>query len=136
MTDFGLTIMTLKYKPMTRFMLVGLLWLSTTACALASPPKEIVAQLEVARENLRVSQAASERIAAELENLKKSKDTSQEVIRDYELYLKRLQAMTEENRRVLRQMESAYCRRFPCAKQARQKAGKNIEPMLNPPIPE
>ena len=136
MTHLRSASVTLNYKPITRYLLVGLIWLNTAACVFASPPKEIVAQLKVARENLRVSQAASERVAAELEGLKESKKASQEVIHDYELYLKRLQAMTEENRRVLRQMELAYCRHFPCATPASPKPEKDMEPMLNPPIPE
>jgi hypothetical protein len=136
MGDFGSTFMNFNHKPIIRYMLAGLIWLNTAACVFASPPKEIGAQLQAARENLRISQAASERVAAELEDLKKSKDASQDMIHDYEVYLKRLQAMTQENRRVLRQMESAYCRHFPCAKPVRQEAGKDMEPMLNPPIPE
>jgi hypothetical protein len=128
--------MTLNHKQITRYVLVGLIWLSAVSFVLASPPKEIVSQLQAARENLHISQAASERIATALEDLKKSGEASQDMIHDYEVYLKRLQAMTDENRRVLRQMESAYCRHFPCEKPASHEASKGMEPMLNPPIPE
>jgi len=125
-----------NHDQIMRYLLVGLIWLSAVSFVHGSPPKEIVSQLRAARANLRISQAASERIAAELEDLKKSEEASQDMIHDYEVYLKRLQAMTDENRRSLRQMESAYCRHFPCEKPASRETLKDMEPMLNPSIPE
>ena len=136
--------MDIRFSPMTflnhnRIMqtaLFVLIWLSAVSCAHATPPKEIVSQLQAARENLRISQAASNRIAIKLDELKKSGTASQDVIDDYEAYLKRLQALTNENRRVVRQMEAAYCRHYPCGKPSSQEGSKAMEPMLNPPIPE
>ena len=66
------------------------------------------AKLAKARDDLRVSQATEQRIASELEALKKSGKASDEDIRNYEAYLERVQAMVAENRRTVAKMESAY----------------------------
>jgi hypothetical protein len=68
------------------------------------------AKLQKARENLRLSEKTEKRIAAELAQLKKSGDASPEAISDYEAYLKSVQAMTAENRRIVEQMEVTYAR--------------------------
>ena len=65
-------------------------------------------KLAEARENLRISQETEKRIAAELEQLKKAGTASEENIENYETYLKSVEAMTAENRRILEQMEAAY----------------------------
>jgi hypothetical protein len=65
-------------------------------------------KLETARENLRLSQATYARIAADLEELKSSGKTSQELIKNYEIYLQRVGEMRDENRRILETMGKAY----------------------------
>jgi hypothetical protein len=69
------------------------------------------AKLAKAKENLRISRETEKRIAAELEELKASGSASAEAIRDYETYLKSVQAMTAENRKIVEQMEAAYARK-------------------------
>jgi hypothetical protein len=73
-------------------------------------PQTADAKLAKARDDLRISQATEKRIAAELEALKKSGNTSDEDIRNYEAYLERVQAMVAENRRMVAKMETAYAR--------------------------
>jgi hypothetical protein len=83
------------------------------------------AKLAKARENLRISQKTEKRIAAELEQLKQSGSASDETIRDYETYLKSVQAMTAENRKIVAQMEAAY------AKQASVQSGSDAPSYSN-----
>jgi hypothetical protein len=65
------------------------------------------AKLAEARENLEISQETEKRIAAELEQLKKSGNASEENVGNYETYLKSVEAMTAENRKIVEQMEAA-----------------------------
>ena len=86
------------------------------------------AKLAEARENLRISEETEKRIASELEQLKTSGNASEEAVSDYETYLKSVEAMTAENRKIVEQMESAY------AKQSSGNAGANQ--LADPDIPE
>jgi hypothetical protein len=69
------------------------------------------ARLAEARKNLRISEETEKRIASELEKLKKSGSASPEAVGDYEAYLKNVQAMTAENRKILEKMEKSYSAR-------------------------
>jgi hypothetical protein len=75
----------------------------------ATPTPE--AELEKAREDVRVSQATHDRVAAELQQLKASGNATPEVVQEYETYLNRVEAMANENREILQRMQSAYERR-------------------------
>jgi hypothetical protein len=92
--------------------------------------------LENARENLRISQATEKRIASELEQLKRSANASPQVIKDYEIYLQRVQAMVAENRKILRDMEAAYARYAPSETQGISASSDEVESMLDSRIPE
>lgn len=94
------------------------------------------AKLENARENLRISQATEKRIASELEQLKQSGNTAEDVIKDYEIYLERVQAMVAENQKIVRDMEAAYIRYLPPKKVAGSQPSNEMEKMLDPNIPE
>ncbi|MGD8962348.1 MAG: hypothetical protein PVH43_07530 [Desulfobacterales bacterium] len=76
-------------------------------------PYTAESKLKKAREDLKVSEATEQRIAAKLEALKKSGNASAEDIRDYEIYHERVQAMVAENRKRVEELESAYRRHKP-----------------------
>jgi hypothetical protein len=92
--------------------------------------------LENARENLRISLATEKRIASELERLKRSASASPQVIKDYEIYLQRVQAMVAENRKIVRDMEAAYARYAPSETKSGSAPSDEMENMLDPQIPE
>ncbi|MGD8667440.1 MAG: hypothetical protein PVF71_12850 [Desulfobacterales bacterium] len=76
-------------------------------------PSTAESKLEKAREDLKVSEATERKIAAKLEELKKSGNAPAEDIRDYEIYHERVQAMVAENRKRVEELESAYRRHQP-----------------------
>jgi hypothetical protein len=94
------------------------------------------AKLEAARENLRISQATEERIASELEQLKKSGKASPEAIRDYEIYHERVQAMVAENRKMVKQMEAVQAKYTPADSGVDTAPGAESEKLRDPNIPE
>ena len=101
-----------------------------------TPSEAADAKLEGAREKLRTSLETEKRIAADLEQLKKSGDASPEAIKDYEEYLSRVRAMTAENRKVLEQMEAAYDRHSPDATSSETAVPNNSDKIYDPSIPE
>jgi hypothetical protein len=68
-------------------------------------------KLERAREDLRLSLTTRKRIADKLEPLKRTGKTSPEIIKEYETYLKNVELMVSENRRIVKNMEAAVARR-------------------------
>ena len=94
------------------------------------------AKLAQARENLRVSQETENRIADELEQLKRSGSATEESIRDYETYLKSVEAMTDENRKIVEQMEAALAGNRSGANRTEQESAGDLDEMSNPAIPE
>jgi hypothetical protein len=94
------------------------------------------AKLAEARENLRISQETEKRIASELEQLKESGSASDEAIRDYETYLKSVQAMTAENRKIVEQMEAAYAKQAPGQSGSDAPSSNNLDKLADPDIPE
>ena len=94
------------------------------------------AKLAEAREKLKTSRETEERIASDLDHLKKSGDASSEAIRDYEEYLARVQAMTAENRKIVEQMEAAYDRHTPTETMANSPAPNKPGSTYDPNFPE
>ncbi len=90
----------------------------------------------MARENLLISQATEKRIAQELEQLKKSGKAAPEVIKDYEIYLDRVQAMVAENQRIVNEMEATYARYVPENSVSASASSEEKDKMLDPDIPE
>ncbi len=90
----------------------------------------------MARENLLISQATEKRIAQELEQLKKSGKAAPEVIKDYEIYLDRVQAMVAENQRIVNEMEATYARYVPENSVSASASSDEKDRMLDPDIPE
>jgi hypothetical protein len=64
-------------------------------------------QLQAAREKLRVSQETEKRVKAEFENLKQSGRATNQVTKDYETYLSRVQGLVAENQEMVDQLEKA-----------------------------
>ena len=94
------------------------------------------AKLKEARENLQTSRETEDRIASELEDLKKSVSASAEAVKDYEDYLSRVQAMTAENRKIVEQMEAAYKRHTPGETNSNSAVSNKLDKMVDPNIPE
>jgi len=94
------------------------------------------ARLAQARENLRISQETEKRIASELDQLKTSGSASDEAVRDYETYLKSVRAMTEENRKIVSQMEAAYEQQSPSQAASQMPGSKAPDQTTAQGIPE
>jgi hypothetical protein len=92
-------------------------------------------KLSKARENLHLSEQTEKRIAADLEQLKKSGTASDEAIRDYENYLSSVQAITAENRKVVAQMETAYANKLPSQTGSNAPAANEMQRPADPGIP-
>lgn len=95
---------------MKTIIFTGLLFLTTIVSVNGASKDEIQQELEQARANLRISQATEERISSELEELKHSEKATPEILKDYETYLDRVQAMVNENQKIVDNMEAAYAR--------------------------
>jgi len=109
------------------------LFLTASAQGAPSPPAGTPAELQRARENLKLSEQTRDRIAEEVAALKSSGKASPEVVAAYEAYLARVQEMVVEHQRLVAQMEAAYS-----AHQARSQAasvGAAATPGAAPPTP-
>ena len=103
----------MNHSKLYRCLLTVLVLLAPTSLAAWAELDGTRTKLERAREDLRLSQATERRISSELEQLRASCDTPPEIIKDYETYAGRVQAMVEENQRMVREMEAAYARHVP-----------------------
>ncbi len=77
----------------------------------ALPAGAVAVRLEEAREKLHVSEVTEKRIAAQLDQLKKSGKASSEDIRNYETYLDSVRGLVAENRKIVARMQAAYAGR-------------------------
>jgi hypothetical protein len=93
-------------------------------------------KLEEARRNLRISEATEQRIASELEQLRKSGTASPETIKNYETYHASVQEMVAENRKIVEQMEAAKARHSSGATSPEAAGGRKAGDMLDSQIPE
>lgn len=93
---------------MKLFVFAGFLSLIVTVLVHGASKDEVQQKLEEARANLRVSQAIEMRVSSELERLKKADTVTPEIIKDYEIYLDRIQAMVSENQKMVDRMQKAY----------------------------
>ena len=125
-----------KFHPLKAFF-AGLIGFSLIfSLAHGAVPKKIKSEMELVRENLHIGEATAKRIAAKLEEFKKSGQFSLEIINNYEIYLARVQSMVNENRKVLRGMELTYGRQTSNEELTNPDASEGLEEMLNPKIPE
>ena len=116
--------------------LAGILLLVFSVSLYAASRQRIESALDSAYKDLRISIATEERIASDLEKLKKSGDAMPNVIEDYEFYLSRVQAMVVENRKVVAKMEALNAR-YDILKEPDGSAHTdNTEAMVDPAIPE
>ncbi|MGD8524385.1 MAG: hypothetical protein PVF56_24770 [Desulfobacterales bacterium] len=113
--------------------LMGLLLIIATHAISREVAKSRLAQ---ARENLLISQATEKRIATQLEQVKKSGNASPEVIKDYEIYLARVQAMVAENQKIVNDMEAAYSRYAAAKNQSTPTSEGETDKLPDEPIPE
>ena len=108
-----------------------MLWLGLVTVAYGTSLEELKSRLELARENLRISEATEAHIASELEKLNNSENVSPELIKDYEAYLGRVQEMVTENQSIVKEMESAYAghalSRQPSGSSTSPEAGKGLD---------
>jgi hypothetical protein len=126
----------LNHIALFKYFFTGLIWLGLIASAHGVPLEKIKSELALARENLRIIEATAVRIDEELEELKKSGQASHEIINDYETYLARVQAMVDENHKVVKAMETAYARHFPETEINSPDDSEQLKDMLDPKIPE
>ncbi len=96
--------------------LAGLFLLVIILIVNGAPQDEVQLKLERARANLRISKVTEEKISSEFEQLKNSEKATPEILNDYETYLNRIQAMVNENQKIVDNMESAYSRHQKPAK--------------------
>ncbi len=119
-----------------KLIIAGMLWLGLVTLAYGTSLEELRSRLELARENLRISEASETHIASELAKLNNSDNVSPELIKDYEVYLGRIQEMVAENRRTVKEMAATYDGQAP----SRQSSGYSTSPEagkgLDTEIPE
>jgi len=102
----------------------------------SAAPGTVDSKLAQARQNLKISEATEKRIAAELEQLKKSGSASSETIKNYETYHASVREMVAENRKIVAQMEAAKARHSAGMTSPETTAGGELDNMLDPEIPE
>jgi hypothetical protein len=113
---------------------VFLLVLSTSLYAASM--QNIESALESARKDLRISMATEERVSLELDKLKKSEQTSPDIIKDYNTYLIRVQAMVAENRKKVDELEALSAKHTSRKATCGAPSSDNTSAMLDPSIPE
>jgi hypothetical protein len=110
-------------KNLNKLLIAGILWLGLATWAYGSSSEELRSRLELARENLRISEATETGIASELEKLRNSGTASPQVLEEYEAYLVRATRMVVEDRKIVKEMEAAYAKLVP----PRQGAGSSTK---------
>ena len=123
----------IKINPLICLVLLILLVISMVRCASQDKAQS---KLEEARTNLRISQATEQRIAKELEQLKESGKATPETLKDYEIYIDRVQSLVNENQKVVQEMEAAYNRRRESAKTHGLSSSVQSESVLDTKLPE
>ncbi len=113
-----------------------MLWLGLVTLAYGASSEELKSRLELARENLRISEATETHIASELEKLNNSENVSPEIVKDYEAYLGRVQEMVTENRRIVKEMEAAYAGHAPSRQHSGYSTSREAGKGLDTEIPE
>jgi hypothetical protein len=82
----------------------------TLSVAQPEPPSAVELKLEKARSDLAASKATEERIASALNALKQSGEANPDDLKNYQIYLSRVQAMVVENQKIVDEMEKAEAR--------------------------
>jgi len=84
--------------------------LVVTATLHAGVREDALLKLEIARANLRISEAAEADVAEDLSQLRDSGNATAEKLLQYETYRRRLHDIVLENRKSVARMEAAYAR--------------------------
>ena len=113
-----------------------ILCLSLATLCYGASVEELKSKLELARQDLRISEAMEARIAFELGQLKKSGNVSPEILEDYEIYLNRVQEMVLENRKIVKKMEALYARYAPRSESSIPSPSADAENVVNPKLPD
>jgi hypothetical protein len=92
--------------------------------------------LEQARERLRVNQEFKERVSADLQTLKESKNADPDTIAAYEAYFDQIQAMVAEDRKTVARLESLNTKYSSTAAHLPSESGTGDPLMTDPRIPE
>ena len=119
-----------------RLIFAGVLCLGLAAWSYGASLEEVKSRLQLARENLRISEATEARIALELEKLKNSETASPQTLKEYEGYLARAHDMVVENRKIVKEMEAAYAKLAPPRPPASSSATAEEGDITDPKIPE
>jgi hypothetical protein len=119
-----------------RLFLAGVLWLGLASWSYGATLEEVKSRLQLARENLRISEATEARIATELEKFEHSGTASPETLKEYEGYLARAHKMVVENRKIVKEMEAAYAKLAPPRRPASASTTTEKGDMTDPKIPE
>jgi hypothetical protein len=114
----------------------GILWLGLASWAYGVSLDDVKSRLQLARENLRISEATEARIASELEKLESSGTASPQALKEYEAYLARAHEMVVENRKILKEMEAAYAKLAPPRQPAGSSTAAREGDIPDPKIPE
>jgi hypothetical protein len=96
--------------------------------------QELESRLELARKDLRISEATEARIASGLEQLKNSGTASPETLEDYEVYLGRAREMVAENRKIVQELEALNARYT--AVSSSPSASTDAQKVPNPKLPD
>jgi hypothetical protein len=118
-----------------RLFFAGVLWLGLASWAYGASLDEVKSRLQLARENLRISEATEARIASELEKLKRSGTASPQALKEYEAYLARAHEMVIENRKIAKEMEAAYAKLAPPRQPANSSTTTEEGNITDPSIP-
>jgi hypothetical protein len=114
----------------------GILWLGLASWAYGVSLDDVKWRLQLARENLRISEATEARIASELEKLKRSGTVSPQALKEYEAYLARAHQMVVENRKIVKEMETAYAKLSPPHQPSSSSTTAKEGEIPDPRIPE
>ena len=102
----------------------------------AASKQKIESALESARKDLHINMATEERIVYELEKLKKSGDISPDIVKDYNSYLIRVQAIVAENRKKIINLEALSAKYNTRKAIHGVSSSDDTSAMLDPSIPE
>lgn len=116
--------------------LTGILLLVMSTSLYSASRQGIESELESARKNLRISIATEERITSDLEKLSRSGRVSPNIIKDYNLYLIRVQAMVAENREMVAKLEALHAKYYVRNVDRGAIHTDDTSAMVNPEIPE
>lgn len=116
--------------------LTGILLLVLSTSLYSASRQEIESAIESARKDLRISIATEERITSNLSKLNKSGHVSPDIIKDYDLYLIRVQAMVAENRKMVGKLEALHAKYYARNANSGSIHTNDTSAMVNPEIPE